>query len=121
MLPSTEDKVLENQNTQIQNKRGKRVDNLKINEKVWAKNFYIDSPKWSEATILEKLGSVTYIVKWSDGKTDKRHIDQIVKRDIIQQCTHNNTESESASNHQPEIRRSARLAEKNNKNLNNRL
>lgn len=66
----------------------------------------------SIATILKRFSPVTYIVKWPDGSTDKRHLNQIVKREINNSGINNDTKESKVPIRPTVLRRSERLQTK---------
>ncbi|XP_046749823.1 uncharacterized protein K02A2.6-like [Diprion similis] len=107
LRPATEEKVDIEVDRQVRNKRGKRVVEFKIGEKVWARKFERNDFRWCKGIVKDRRGPATYEVKWESGGIDKRHEDQIIRRD------EKINEESTSKNEQPAgPRRSSRLANK---------
>lgn len=87
LQPDIAQTVVRKQEKQINNKGGKRQIEFADGEAVWARDFRKDSADWSQAEITERLGTVTYKIRFENGVETKRHANQLtrrVERDIEQ-------------------------------------
>ncbi|UYV73118.1 hypothetical protein LAZ67_10001874 [Cordylochernes scorpioides] len=59
-----------------------RATPLAIGERVQARVFISNKPFWKNGTIKQKLGNLHYIIELDEGKSLKRHINQLQKVEI---------------------------------------
>ncbi|UYV78278.1 K02A2.6-like [Cordylochernes scorpioides] len=52
---------------------------LQVGERVQARVFISNKPFWKNETIKQKLGNLHYIIELDEGKSLKRHINQLQK------------------------------------------
>ncbi|UYV79172.1 hypothetical protein LAZ67_17001347 [Cordylochernes scorpioides] len=55
---------------------------LQVGERVQARVFISNKPFWKNGTIKQKLGNFHYIIELDEGKSLKRHINQLQKVEI---------------------------------------
>ncbi|UYV62509.1 K02A2.6-like [Cordylochernes scorpioides] len=55
---------------------------LQVGERVQARVFISNKPFWKNGTIKQKLGNLHYIIELDEGKSPKRHINQLQKVEI---------------------------------------
>ncbi|UYV72183.1 hypothetical protein LAZ67_9002118 [Cordylochernes scorpioides] len=55
---------------------------LQVGERVQARVFISNKPFWKNGTIKQKLGNLHYIIELDEGKSLKRHINQLQKVEI---------------------------------------
>ena len=82
MLPNLASKIRSKQLAQkVQHDKKSKPRTLKIGSNVLVHNFST-GPEWLFGTIVNTKGPLSYIVKLSDGRYFKRHIDHLRKTDI---------------------------------------
>ena len=82
MLPNLASKIRSKQLAQkVQHDKKSKPRTLKIGSNVLVRNFST-GPEWLFGTIVNTKGPLSYIVKLSDGRYFKRHIDHLRKTDI---------------------------------------
>ena len=82
MLPNLASKIRSKQLAQkVQHDKKSKPRTLKIGSNVLVRNFST-WPEWLFGTIVNTKGPLCYIVKLSDGRYFKRHIDHLRKTDI---------------------------------------
>lgn len=108
LRPRVTERVEQQQEAQIKNSPRGRKNNFEIGEKVRARDYEKNNPEWSEAIITENKTPVTHVV-YMDGKTCKRHSNQMKKcSQGIREPPPSETRKEEEESKVP--RRSKRLA-----------
>ena len=77
LRPNVRSNVLQRQAAQKANHdKGAKERGWSVGDEVWARSFR-SGPSWIRATVVEKLGPVTYTVRIPDGQCWKRHAEQL--------------------------------------------
>ncbi|UYV68321.1 K02A2.6-like [Cordylochernes scorpioides] len=63
-------------------KKGPNSKFNRVGERVQARVFISNKPFWKNGTIKQKLGNLNYIIELDEGKSLKRHINQLQKVEI---------------------------------------
>jgi hypothetical protein len=71
------DLIIPSRNSAKTEMKSENVRNLNINDKVICRDYAHKNVKWQFGQIVQKLGKLHYMIKISDGRIWKRHIDQI--------------------------------------------
>ncbi len=81
LIPDLSQKVEYRQVKQkLSHDSSKSVRNFEVGDSVFAENFTGKSPKWIPCKIAEVTGPLSYVVKLTDDKIMRRHVDSIKRR-----------------------------------------
>lgn len=69
---------LQNKIGQQQAKSLKHAREFMVGDKLFARDYRIGQPKWTECVVVSVLGPVTYTVQTKEGYLWKRHVDQLI-------------------------------------------
>ncbi|XP_059045677.1 uncharacterized protein K02A2.6-like [Achroia grisella] len=81
LRPVNKDLVQARQNRQATG-RDRVLREVLPGESVLVRNYGNKDIKWKDATVIEKTGPVSYVVKTKDDHLHKRHIDQIIGKNV---------------------------------------
>lgn len=109
--PLVRDVIKTNQQTAVNNCRGKRDTTFTVGQNVIVRNYSNPNKAgWSPGTVQKKLGPRNYIVMLAnENRTIKRHLDQIRNADLA--C------EEEASRNEPGVKSPARAAQVKSENM----
>ena len=57
------------------------VRQFSVGDRIFVKNFPSNTPKWLPGIVRKVTGPLSYVVELLDGKTVRRHVDHVRKRD----------------------------------------
>ena len=76
--PSSEARVLDQQTNQVLNHSGRNIE-FEEGDKVLVRDYSRNNEKWTQATVTERTGPVSYKVLDTNTKELKRHCDQMLR------------------------------------------
>ena len=76
--PSSEARVLDQQTNQVLNHSGRNIE-FEEGDKVLVRDYSQNKEKWTQATVTERTGPVSYKVLDTNTKELKRHCDQMLR------------------------------------------
>lgn len=76
LRPDTAQMVADKQLSQVSNYKSLRQ--FAVGDSVLIRNYSSDRPKWTRGKVIKRLGPLNYLVKFPDGNTCKRHVDQLL-------------------------------------------
>jgi transposase InsO family protein len=83
LRPDRRSRVAERQQQQkVDHNRNKRVRSFSVGQSVMVKNFR-PGPDWIPATIVEKLGPLSYVIETQDLQLWRRHVDHVKGREDL--------------------------------------
>ena len=77
LKPNLLDTVIQKQEQQIKNYHGKKNREFEIGQQIMYREYGKNDIKWCSGIVKKKLGSVTYLIKKSNGDIIQRHINQL--------------------------------------------
>ncbi|KAF6205674.1 hypothetical protein GE061_019847 [Apolygus lucorum] len=80
-------KPLKRQDSEKINNSEKSTRQLKENDRVQSRFFENNKPCWKFSTVIKKLGKLHYIIELDEGRKIKRHINQLLKSEVIRKKT----------------------------------
>ncbi|KFD66790.1 hypothetical protein M514_20934 [Trichuris suis] len=101
MHPDVHESMQEKKDSQA-SKAASKLRTFALFSPVYMRKFGTGS-KWRPATIVTRTGPVSYMLKWSDGQTHKRHVDHLRSRQVASSVVNTspneaNQEQESPTN-----------------------
>ncbi|XP_048000242.1 uncharacterized protein K02A2.6-like [Leguminivora glycinivorella] len=77
LRPDTADVVHSAQRASEQRSEGRTLRQAEPGAEVLVRDYARGAHKWAEGQVLAREGPVSYVVRTSDGRTHKRHVDQL--------------------------------------------
>ncbi|XP_046373937.2 uncharacterized protein K02A2.6-like [Haliotis rufescens] len=79
MFPNLASKVKKNQRKLVDQSALTKCRAFQVNDSVWVKNF-ASGPKWISGQVDSVTGPLSYIIKLTDGRLVRRHVDHVRRR-----------------------------------------
>ena len=112
LKPNLNIEIEKKQFKQICNTGGTRNCNFELDEKVYAKDFRVESKKRSEGVIVNKNSNATFNVEFNDGYISKRHKNQIINTKLSENLNRGESRTGLIIKDNSKPRRSLRLMQK---------
>ena len=80
LLPDIKERVKQKQEIQMQARNKGKVRVFREGDFVFVKDYRVSGPKWIPAQVLSPTGPLSYSILLSDGRTLRRHVDDIRHR-----------------------------------------
>ena len=80
LLPDIKERVKQKQEMQMQARNKGKVRVFQEGDLVFVKDYRVSGPKWIPAQVLSPTGPLSYSISLSDGRTLRRHVDDIRHR-----------------------------------------